>query len=100
MTIELLTLELGGTPLWNWFLQALGLASSYAGAELNARMKVSGFYIWIGSNICLGILHAASGLWGLLLLDLLFFKVNCQGIARWRERTAQHRSLQRLKPNA
>lgn len=97
---ELLTQDLGGTPLWNWLLQAIGLASSYAGAELNARMKVSGFYIWIGSNVCLGILHATSGLWGLLVLDLLFFKVNCQGIARWRERSSQQKTLRRMEPNA
>lgn len=97
---ELLTQDLGGTPLWNWLLQAIGLASSYAGAELNARMKVSGFYIWIASNVCLGVLHAASGLWGLLVLDLLFFKVNCQGIARWRERSESRPGLQRLEPRA
>ena len=77
-------------PMWNWGLQFVGLVTSYAGAELNARMRISGFYVWLISNITLGLLHAATGLWLLLLLDLLFFRVNALGVLRWsRERPEQ-----------
>jgi len=70
-------------PLWNWALQAVGLATAYVGAELNARQRIEGFHIWLASNLALGILHAATGLWLLLVLDLLFLRVNILGIRRW-----------------
>lgn len=71
-------------PSWSWALQAIGLATAYAGAELNARRRVEGFHVWLASNVALAILHAASSLWLLLLLDLLFFRVNVIGIRKWR----------------
>lgn len=71
-------------PWWNWSLQILGLLTSYVGAELNARQRVEGFHFWIVGNVSLAVLHAASALWALLLLDLLFFRVNLQGIRRWK----------------
>ena len=70
-------------PLWNWALQAVGLATAYVGAELNARQWIEGFHIWLASNLALGILHAATGLWLLLVLDLLFLRVNILGIRSW-----------------
>jgi hypothetical protein len=70
-------------PWWNWTLQALGLVSSYAGAELNSRMDIRGFYVWMFSNIVLFVLHAASGLWVLCVLDMAYFRVNVRGIAHW-----------------
>ena len=73
-------------PAWNWALQALGLVTSYVGAELNARMRISGFYVWFVSNVALGILHAVAGLWLLLLLDALFFRVNIRGVLTWSRR--------------
>lgn len=74
---------LASVPAWNWALQAVGLATAYAGAELNARLRISGFYCWLVSNVVLAVLHATAGLWLLLLLDVLFFRVNILGIARW-----------------
>lgn len=74
---------LAAVPAWNWALQAVGLATAYAGAELNARLRISGFYCWLVSNVVLAVLHAAAGLWLLLVLDVLFFRVNLLGIARW-----------------
>lgn len=74
-----------GVPWWNWTLQALGLVTSYIGAELNARQKVEGFYLWIFGNIALGALHLVTGLWLLLVLDLLYLRVNIMGIGRWRQ---------------
>lgn len=75
-------------PAWNWALQFVGLVAAYAGAELNARMRVEGFYLWIVANITLGVLHALAGMWLLLLLDILFTRVNFVGIAHWRRRAA------------
>lgn len=70
-------------PAWNWALQAAGLVTAYVGAELNARMKISGFVVWLASNVTLALLHAATGLWLLLVLDVLFFRVNLIGIRVW-----------------
>ena len=76
----------GDVPLWNWALQAAGLCAAYAGTELNARRMRSGFAVWIVSNVALAALHAATGLWLLLALDLLFFRVNVIGLRSWEQR--------------
>lgn len=91
-------------PWWNWTLQALGLLSSYVGAELNSRMDIRGFYVWILSNIVLLVLHAASGLWVLCVLDVAYFRVNVRGIAHWHRAmplngTAASGSIRQNRPN-
>lgn len=74
-------------PAWNWGLQGLGVVTGYAGAELNARMRIDRFFLWLVSNVALGLLHAFTGLWLLLVLDVLFFRVSLVGIRHWsRER--------------
>ena len=75
-------------PAWSWVLQTVGLVTAYVGAELNARMRIEGFHIWIASNLALAVLHAASSLWLLLILDLLFLRINVVGIRRWRARSS------------
>ena len=70
-------------PPWSWVVQFVGLVSAYVGAELNACMRIKAFYLWLASNVALAIVHAASSLWLLLLLDLLFFRVNLLGIRKW-----------------
>jgi len=72
-----------GVPWWNWTLQGIGLLTAYVGAELNARQRISGFVVWLASNIVLAIIHASTGLWLLLVLDVLFFRINVLGIVRW-----------------
>jgi nicotinamide riboside transporter PnuC len=79
-------------PAWSWALQAVGLATAYVGAELNARMRIEGFHVWLASNVALAILHAASSLWLLLVLDVLFFRVNALGIRKWRQQAAARRA--------
>jgi len=74
-----------GLPWWNWALQGLSLVSSYAGAELNSRMDIRGFYVWLCSNLTLLVLHIASGLWLLALLDVAYFRLNLYGILRWKQ---------------
>lgn len=75
--------DIASVPLWNWSLQVLGLLTAYVGAELNARRRIEGFYLWLASNIVLGALHALTDLWVLLILDLLFFRVNALAVVRW-----------------
>lgn len=88
MELDWLRNAVASVPAWSWILQALGVATAYAGAELNARRRIEGFHIWIASNVALAILHAASHLWLLLALDLLFLRVNFIGIRRWRRQAA------------
>lgn len=71
-------------PWWNWTLQGVGIVTSYAGAVLNARLNVKGFYVWLISNVTLFTLHAYSGLWGLCVLDVAYTHINLKGIAHWR----------------
>lgn len=73
-------------PWWNWAFQIVGLVTSYVGAELNARKRVAGFYVWLVANVALFGVHCASGLWMLALLDLLYFRINLMGIRVWKSR--------------
>jgi hypothetical protein len=73
-----------GLPWWNWALQGVGLVTSYVGAELNSRMNVRGFQVWMASNVCLFVLHAISSLWLLCVLDALYLRLNFRGVSRWR----------------
>jgi hypothetical protein len=70
-------------PAWNWALQLIGLVTSYCGAELNARMRISGFYVWLVSNATLALLNILTGQWLLVLLYILFCRVSAGGIIRW-----------------
>lgn len=87
--MDLLLQDVGGAPVWNWLLQAIGMVSAYVGAELNARMRIAGFYLFLVSNVALAVLHAVAGLWLLCLLSFMFMRVNCRGLLHWsRERPA------------
>lgn len=80
---EFLFQKYGDAPLWSWLLQGLGVGLSYWGAELNARMRISGFYVWLVSNVVMAALHALSGLWLLMVLNALYFRLSFLGILRW-----------------
>jgi nicotinamide riboside transporter PnuC len=68
-------------------LQVIGVITGYVGAEMNASMRIEGFFLWLASNVALGVLHVFRGLWLLLVLDALFVRVNLVGIRHWsRER--------------
>ena len=71
-------------PWWNWTLQIVGLVASYLGAELNARKRVTGFYVWLVANVVLFCVHCASGIWILAVLDVLYFRINLMGIRKWK----------------
>lgn len=80
-----------GLPGWDWALQCVGIVSSYVGAELNAKLNVRGFHLWLLANVALCIVHAWSGLWILCILDLAYCRVNLRGIRRWRKAQANVR---------
>jgi hypothetical protein len=54
-----------------------------AGAWLNNRHKVSGFYLWIVSNLLTAGIHAYLGLWSLMIRDLAFLVLAIEGIRKW-----------------
>lgn len=70
-------------PAWSWCLQFISLISQFVGAELNARRKIVGFYILMFANITLIIIHFTSSLWVLLILDLLYLRINIRGVRHW-----------------
>ena len=72
-----------GLPWWNWVIQAIGMALSYIGAELNSRLDARGFRAWIAANMALFVLHLISGLVLLGILDLLYIRLNVRAIQRW-----------------
>lgn len=78
-----ITAQFRDVPMWNWALQAVALVASAVGAEMNARLNIRGFYVWLFSNVVLAVLHAATGLWVLVLLDVYYFQVNVRGILHW-----------------
>lgn len=76
-------MNLHGLPWWNWLLQGVGVALAYLGAELNSRLDIRGFRVWIAANIALFILHVTSGLAILAVLDVIYIRLNVRAIHRW-----------------
>lgn len=74
---------LHGLPWWNWLLQGVGVVLAYVGAELNSRLDIRGFKVWIAANIALFILHVISGLAILAALDVIYIRLNVRSIQRW-----------------
>lgn len=76
-------MSLHDLPWWNWLLQGVGVVLAYVGAELNSRLDIRGFKVWIAANIALFILHVTSGLAILATLDLIYVRLNIRSIQRW-----------------
>lgn len=72
-----------GLPWWNWVLQIICVVGSYAGAVLNARADIRGFYIWRVSNVGSLLIHAYSGLWIFCCLDVAYFWLNMTAPRNW-----------------
>lgn len=72
-----------GIPTWSWILQSIAIFTQFLGAELNARLKINGFYVLMIANITLAIIHIISGLWIVLILDVLYFRINIRGLRTW-----------------
>jgi hypothetical protein len=71
-------------PWWNWVLQGIGFAVSYAGAEFNSRLDIKGFHLWLVANVTLLLVHMISGLAILAFLDVMYIRLNVLAIQRWR----------------
>lgn len=69
-------------------IQIIGLVGSalaIAGVLLNNRLRIECFYLWLVSNsICAGV-HAYTGLWTLVIRDVVFLMLAVQGIRYWRK---------------
>jgi len=72
-----------GVPAWSWALQVVAVITQFLGAELNARLKISGFYILMIANLTLFVIHITAGLWLILILDVLYFRINIKGLRTW-----------------
>lgn len=46
-------------------------------------MRISGFCVWLVSNMALALLNALTGQWLLVVLYVLFSRVAISGICRW-----------------
>lgn len=80
-----LTHEHSGLPVWNWLGQVLGMGFALWGAHENSQMKIRGYHLWLASNAFLIVIHAASGLWVFVMLDIAFSITNLRGIRTWRQ---------------
>ncbi len=65
-------------------LQALALLAGVAGAILNAKLRVTGFYWWLVSNVVLTVLALLHGLHGVALLQVFYAGTCCYGIYQWK----------------
>lgn len=65
-------------------LQALALLAGVAGAILNAKLRVTGFYWWLVSNVVLTVLALLHGLHGVALLQLFYAGTCLFGIYQWK----------------
>jgi hypothetical protein len=82
---NILTHEHSGLPVWNWMGQILGMGFALWGAHENSQMKIRGYHLWLASNAFLIVIHAASGLWVFVMLDIAFSITNLRGIRTWRQ---------------
>lgn len=78
-------MNMSGLPWWNWLLQAIGITLAYLGAELNSRLDVRGFFLWMAANLVLFMVHVTSGLVLLSILDLIYIRLNIRALQRWAE---------------
>ncbi len=68
-------------------IQLLGLVGSafaIAGVLLNNRMRIECFYLWLVSNSLCACVHAYTGLWTLVIRDVVFLMLAVQGLRHWR----------------
>lgn len=77
-------MNLHGLPWWDWLLQGVAVVLAYGGAEMNSRLDIRGFKVWVAANIALFILHVTSGLAILAILDVMYLRLNVRSIQRWR----------------
>ena len=64
-------------------LEVLSVLTGIGGAILNAKLKVSGFYLWLVSNVILFVLSVSHGLYGIALLQTFYAGTCIYGICQW-----------------
>lgn len=78
-----LAVQFYGVSVWSWMLQFFGMVLSLVAADLNARLNVKCFFLWIlGGSMMIGV-HIMSGLWLLLIMDFIYLNINYRGLKRW-----------------
>jgi len=78
-----------GVSIWSWIFQFFGIVLSLIAAELNAKLDVRCFFLWIlGGSMMIGV-HVISGLWLLLVMDFLYLNINYRGLRRWAQETPE-----------
>lgn len=70
----------------NELLGTISMALAVTGVLLNNRKMISCFYVWIVSNFVSAYLHFDSGIYSLLIRDLVFLVLACEGIMKWRKK--------------
>lgn len=63
-----------------WFLTAISLLGSF----LNAKKKVSCFYLWAIGEIMWCVLDISNGVYGRATLDVVSFIMALYGIYEWK----------------
>ena len=65
-------------------LEVLSVLTGIGGAILNAKLKVSGFYLWLISNVILFVLSVSHGLYGIAILQTFYAGTCIYGICQWK----------------
>ena len=60
---------------------------SLLGAVLNAKGRISGFYIWIVANVGWVIVDLSHGLYSQAILFAVYTMISVYGIIQWSRRT-------------
>lgn len=65
-------------------LEVLSVLTGIGGAILNAKLKVSGFYLWFVSNLILFVLSVSHSLYGIAILQIFYALTCIYGISHWK----------------
>ena len=61
-------------------IEVMAVALSLLGTLLVARRKIEGFYFWIGGGLLLVAINFNAGLWGQVLLFIVYIGLSIWGI--------------------
>ncbi len=74
------------TQFWLETIGVVATILAVAGVLLNNRRMIQCFYIWMISNALSAYLHYDTGLYSLLLRDVVFLALAFEGVIRWRKK--------------
>ena len=67
-------------------IELIGTAATIlavAGVLANNRWVRACFLVWMLSNLLTGTIHAYTGIWSLLVRDVIFFVLAIEGYIKW-----------------